>query len=98
VASPSTLHHSVKQGNLRRARALLNTHPRSKAVDVNAFDRHGFTPLMYAVQCPAADAEMVRLLLARGARIDLDSRGPLPEMPSTPGGTLLGPRDSDYRR
>lgn len=74
------LHRIAKQGDCERARALLSPNGGSEAVAIDAYDRHGFTPLMHAAQSPAAGVEMVRLLLAQGARIDQESRGAFAEV------------------
>jgi uncharacterized protein len=38
--------------------------------DINAFDKHGRTPLMHAVLADDADTEMVGFLLSQGAKPD----------------------------
>lgn len=43
-------------------------------VDLNAFDRRRYTPLMHAVSGPRADADLVRLLLDHGADPHAESR------------------------
>ena len=58
------LHLAVKRGNLPRVRELL-----AAGADINAADRTGFTPLMYALQSPAATVELVALLLDRGGAV-----------------------------
>ncbi|HEY1759033.1 MAG TPA: ankyrin repeat domain-containing protein [Bryobacteraceae bacterium] len=61
---PFELHHQVKRGNLQRVREILLDRP-----DLNTYDNHGYTPLMYAVESPNAGVDMVRLLLDHGASI-----------------------------
>jgi ankyrin repeat protein len=50
-------------------RALLDA-----GADVNAVEARGMTPLMFAVVADHGDVDIVKLLLARGARVDIRSR------------------------
>lgn len=65
------LHQLAQGGDVQRLRELLNTLPRG--LDINAYDRHGRTPLMHAVRSPKASVELVRLLLDHGANIHQES-------------------------
>ena len=58
------LHREVKHGNARRVRELLQA-----GAEINAKDRSGYTPLMYALQSPAASGELVELLLDSGGAV-----------------------------
>ncbi len=64
MASPFELHREVKRGNTRRVRELLAT-----GAEINAKDRSGYTPLMHALQSPAASAELVEFLLDSGGEV-----------------------------
>jgi ankyrin repeat protein len=64
MASPFELHHEVKRGNTARVRELLRD-----GADLNATDRAGYTPLMYALESPAAGVELVQLLLNGGGAV-----------------------------
>jgi ankyrin repeat protein len=59
------LHHAAKLGDISRLREILLEQETSS--DINSFDSHGYTSLMYAVR--HADVETVRLLLAAGASV-----------------------------
>ena len=68
----SKLHQLVRKMDVEGVREFLTALPPTEQVDINAFDRKGFTPLMDAVRNPHADVELVRLLLAHGASIEPD--------------------------
>ncbi len=61
---PYELHREVKRGNTVRVRELLRN-----GAEVNATDRAGYTPLMYALESPAASVELVGLLLDGGGAV-----------------------------
>jgi ankyrin repeat protein len=63
-----TLHRLVRAGDLRQVQELLAA--ANADGDVNSFDSTGRTPLMHAVVSSLAGVEMVRTLLAHGARVD----------------------------
>ncbi|HYL35192.1 MAG TPA: ankyrin repeat domain-containing protein [Bryobacteraceae bacterium] len=58
------MHREVKCGNTVRVRELLRD-----GAELNVTDRAGCTPLMYALESPAAPVELVQLLLERGGAI-----------------------------
>jgi len=64
TTADADLIESVKLGELARARELL-----SKGAAVNASDRRGFTPLMWA--SASGHLELVRQLIEGGAAVDL---------------------------
>lgn len=68
---PDDLSRAAKRGDIEAVRRLLS----GDGADVNAFDASGRTPLMHAVESAAADVELVKMLLERGARVDLESVG-----------------------
>jgi ankyrin repeat protein len=61
---PLELHREAKRGNTARVRELLRG-----GAEVNASDRAGYTPLMYALESPAAPVELVQLLLDAGGAV-----------------------------
>jgi ankyrin repeat protein len=69
------LHRLVKRGDIQGVGELLNRRSGEKG-DVNTFDTAGSTPLMYAVQGPRANPELVRVLLDAGANVHQYSRHP----------------------
>jgi ankyrin repeat protein len=71
MALPFELHRWVKRGNIARVRELLR-----EGAEINATDRAGCTPLMYALDSPAASLELVHLLLDRGGAVA--ESGPVP--------------------
>jgi ankyrin repeat protein len=71
MALPFELHRWVKRGNIARVRELLRD-----GAEINASDRAGCTPLMYALESPAASPELVQLLLDRGGAVS--ESGPVP--------------------
>jgi ankyrin repeat protein len=71
MSLPFELHREVKRGNTARVRGLLRA-----GADVNAMDRSGYTPLMYALETPAAPLELVRLLLDHGGAVAKESPTP----------------------
>lgn len=68
------LHRLARKGDVRAVRRLLEGSRGGRHAGVDALDEDGLTPLMQAVESPRAGAEMVRLLLAHGARTDIVSR------------------------
>src|SRR5260370_32939751 len=69
MASALELHREVKRGNTARVRELLHD-----GAELNAIDRAGNTPLMCALQSPAAPVELVQLLLECGGAVVETSR------------------------
>jgi len=69
VALPFGLHREVKRGDTARVRELLRN-----GAEINATDRTGYTPLMYALESPVAPLELVQLLLDRGGAVAETSR------------------------
>ena len=69
MSAPFELHNLVKRGNFERVNDLLRPSAHGEAIDINAYDNQGRTPLMYAVESPKAGVELVRLLLAHGASV-----------------------------
>lgn len=70
MAEPSLskeLHLRVRRGDLPGVMELLEREP---AVDVDAYDLDGQTPLMYAVAGPRASLDIARALLEHGADPD----------------------------
>jgi len=63
----------VGRGDLEAARLLLDT-----GADVNAVDYRGYTPLMHATQYDRDALEIVRLLLAHGAHVNVTAEGQTP--------------------
>jgi ankyrin repeat protein len=49
-----------------------------KGADVNATDYRGYTPLMHATQYDRDSPEIIRLLLARGANVNVTAEGQTP--------------------
>lgn len=64
MAFPFELHREVKRGNTGRVRELLKS-----GAEINARDRSGYTPLMHALQSPAASGELVEFLLDGGGGV-----------------------------
>lgn len=62
--STEALCEAVESGDIAALAGLLDE---ADAAALNAFDRNGFTPLMQAARSAAAPAEMVQMLLRRGA-------------------------------
>jgi ankyrin repeat protein len=58
------LHREARRGNTARVRELL-----SSGAEINAVDSSGHTPLMYALESPAASVELVEVLLDGGAEV-----------------------------
>jgi ankyrin repeat protein len=69
MALPFELHREVKCGYTARVRELLRD-----GAELNVTDRAGYTPLMYALESPAAPAELVQLLLECGGAVAETSR------------------------
>jgi ankyrin repeat protein len=67
----SNFHRLVRAGSLTAIRARIDEHP---SEDLHAFDQHGHTPLMVAVQSDAP-VEVVDFLIEKRARLDDVSRG-----------------------
>ena len=65
------LHRAVKNADLRRVSELLND--ATGKTDVNQPDHKGWTPLMYAVSSSETDADLLRVLIHHGAKIDQTS-------------------------
>lgn len=63
---PFELHRKIKRGHTARVRELLST---TGLEQLNATDRVGNTPLMYALLSPAATPELLTLLLDHGAAV-----------------------------
>ena len=59
------LHEAARQGDLVRARALIE-----QGVDVDAGNRYGATALFFAAE--KGDLDMVTLLVEHGARLDIE--------------------------
>ena len=68
MASAAELYYEVKRGQTARVRELLQA-----GAELNATDRAGYTPLMYALDSPAASVELVQLLLDHGCAVDATS-------------------------
>ncbi len=82
VPRPFEFHHLVKRGDLQRVQDILRptSSDSTESLDINEWDLHGYTPLMYAVESPRATVDLVQLLLAQGATLDV----PSPEFKQTP--------------
>jgi hypothetical protein len=65
----SALYWASRGGHVHVAKALLDGKYEGHGATVDVRDARGFTPLMFASQ--AGDEEVVRLLLSRGAKQDL---------------------------
>jgi ankyrin repeat protein len=64
---------AAERGDLEAVKLLLD-----KGADVNAMDYRGYTPLMHATQYDRDEPEIVRLLLARGATVNVTAEGQTP--------------------
>jgi len=69
------LHKLVLRGELTKLREILAQ--KQAGQDINAYDQVGYTPLMYAVNNPEANVNLVKLLLEQGADIHPESRAEL---------------------
>ncbi len=58
------IHDAVRDGNIDKINQILAADPSA----INAGDKYGCTPLMYAVSWPRAD--IVELLLKKGAKVE----------------------------
>jgi ankyrin repeat protein len=66
----ANLHHLVREGDIGAIRAALDRSPE----EIHEYDRKGHTPLIVAVQTHEVPAEVVGLLIERGARLGDISR------------------------
>ena len=65
IQNGEDLHEAARQGDLARARALIE-----QGVDVDAGNRYGATALFFAAE--KGDLDMVVLLVEHGARLDIE--------------------------
>jgi len=66
----TALADAAGRGDLEAVKLLLD-----KGADVNAADYRGYTPLMQAAQYDRDSPEIIRLLLARGANVNVKAEG-----------------------
>jgi ankyrin repeat protein len=69
----TALADAAARGDIAAVRLLLD-----KGADVNAVDYRGYTPLMHATQYDRDSPELVRLLLSRGANVNVKGEGQTP--------------------
>ena len=69
----TALGDAAGRGDLVAVRLLLD-----KGADVNAKDYRGYTPLMHATQYDRDSPDVIRLLLARGASVNVTAEGHTP--------------------
>jgi ankyrin repeat protein len=62
----SALHLAARRSDVSVLQHLLQT-DKSAVTTINAYDNHGYTPLMYAVSETAVPSEVVSLLISHGA-------------------------------
>ena len=73
------LYDAVRDGNADRVKSLLEA-----GVDANTSYENGYTPIYFA-----QDSKMVDLLIAHGAKLDLQTKGCL-QPPIEPAGPAIG--------
>ena len=69
----TALADAAARGDIAAVRLLLD-----QGADVNAVDYRGYTPLMHATQYDRDSPELVRLLLSRGANVNVKGEGQTP--------------------
>ncbi len=69
----TALANAANRGALETVKLLLD-----KGADVNSVDYRGYTPLMQAAYCDDSPAELIQLLLAKGAKVDVTGEGETP--------------------
>ena len=69
----TALADAASRGDFEAVKLLLD-----KGADANAADYRGYTPLMHATQYDRDSPEIVRLLLARGANVNVTAEGQTP--------------------
>jgi ankyrin repeat protein len=69
----SALANAANVGDIESVKLLLD-----KGADVNSVDYRGYTPLMHAAYCDRAGAELIRLLLSKGANMNATGEGETP--------------------
>ncbi len=69
----TALANAANRGNLESVKLLLD-----KGADVNSVDYRGYNPLMQAAYCDSASAELIRVLLAKGANVNATGEGETP--------------------
>jgi len=71
----TALANACNGGNLASAKLLIE-----KGADVNSVDYRGYTPLMHAAYYDGDAPELIRLLLAKGANVNVTGEGETPLM------------------
>ena len=66
---PTSLHSLIRAGDLPGLRTAIDHSPER----IDAFDRHGHTPLMIAVTNSNASVELVAFLIEKGAQVSIAS-------------------------
>jgi ankyrin repeat protein len=69
----TALADAASRGDFEAVKLLLD-----RGADANAADYRGYTPLMHATQYDRDSPEIVRLLLARGANVNVTAEGQTP--------------------
>jgi len=69
----TALANAANEGSFESVNMLLE-----KGADPNTVDYRGYTPLMHAAYNDAVSADLIRLLLAKGAKIDVTGEGETP--------------------
>src|SRR6185503_17202935 len=69
----TALANAANFGNVESVKLLLE-----KGADVNSVDYRGYTPLMHAAYYDGDSAELIRVLLAKGANVNVTGEGETP--------------------
>lgn len=69
------IHDLIRAEDMEWLERLLQTHPDASTL-VNEPDGYGTIPLLMAIECPAPNGEIVRLLLKHGAQVWFDGTAP----------------------